>query len=146
MTIQEKELPLGGKTFIIKKFTPEVGCLWAFKFLGNVASLDGKGFAEKVQNFVNLITKDDAEFGRFRKACLSHVSVKIEPNGFFPVLDEMGGLTAGDLTTPMVVQLILEAFMFTISDFFDQALIKGLWETVLGSFQKPGTETSSSSP
>lgn len=147
MDIQIKELEFDGFNFKIQKFTPEIACRWAFRFLGTTATIDGDGFSDKVAKFIDLITEDPKQFASFQKDCLSRVLVKMEA-GSFPLMNDEGFLIIpeGKLKNTSIFQLTLNAFMFTISDFFAPALIQGMWAAVLGSLPKRPTETSSSSP
>lgn len=140
---QEKELVLNGQTFKIRKFTPETGCYWAFRLLGTMATLQGDDFAEKIQSFMLM---DKKEFKTFQRDCLSHVFVSMGEAGTHTLMNDEGFLILPDLPTPDVFQLTLHAFMFTVADFFDKALIQSIMQAVQGVFQKIGAEASSSSP
>lgn len=138
----EKEIPLGDRVFIVKKFTPQKACYWAFQLLGNIEFFGDKAFIEKIQKF---IVMDEKKFEQFQRDCLSFVFVKMD-SGNHCLVNSDGFLTVLDLLNVDLFQLTTHSFMYSMSDFFDQALIQGLIRTVVDSFPQVGSETSPSSP
>lgn len=143
---QEMELPLGGRTYKIRKFTPETACFWAFRVFGNLTGLMTDKRADDVaREFINYTTKDTPEFKRFMADCLRHVLVPME-SGTWPLVNEQGAIILPDINWADVMELIFYSFSFTLQDFFDQARIPRLRDTVASMFLKTGPENSSTSP
>lgn len=144
MRENEKEITLLGKEFQIRKFNPQAGCYWAFQLFGNLSSLDGGNLLDKIASFVDTFVRmDQKRFAQFQKDCLSHVSVKY-PTGWHPFIRLDGNFESNDV--PLISLLMVNAFMFTVADFFDPALLESLGATFQTFFPTDGSGTSSSSP
>ena len=135
---QEKELPIGDKLFKVKKFDPETGCYWAFKFMGNMSHLKKSEMAGKINDFIEM---DRKQFKELQKDCLSHSLIKME-SGWHSVMNSEGFLTVPDLTGPEALQLTVFAFLFSLADFFDKTLLENLSTAAVGIFQTIGTDNS----
>jgi hypothetical protein len=146
---QEKTIPLEGRTFTIRKFTPQVGCYWAFKLFGSMAGgVTGgeKAIAEQVQKFI-LMSRDD--FTELQRDCLTHVVEHLE-GGLIPVINPQGYFGVADIDSPLAMQLMVHSFMFSISDFFTPELLGSLVSSLQGLGltveTTSGSTTSSGSP
>jgi hypothetical protein len=140
---QEKAVKVGAKDFIIRKFTPQLGCYWVFQLLGSLASgMDGKGMMSAVQSFMQMTPE---RFQQFQTDCLQFALFKNE-TGIHSVMSREGFVAyPGELTGPELFQLTTHAFMYTLMDFLDPALLEGLGSEMSTIFPQTGKETSSTS-
>lgn len=130
--LQEKEIPLRGNLFKVRKFTPHAACYWAARLFGDLMA-KANGFSmeklpELIHDFSEMPRKD---FESFQNDCLSFVSVKFE-TGWHSLLNSDGHLTKTDLKNPEVMALMFHSFLFSMSDFFDPALLEGLMGVLPG--------------
>lgn len=149
-TVQEKEIERQGRVYRIKKFTPEVGCYWATRLLGDMMGMLGGGqgsFQSRLPKMIQDFTRmERKEFALFQRDCLSFVFAKFE-NSFHPLVNAEGFFTVTDVPTPVLFELTLHSFMFTISDFLDPSLLGDLLGAVPDHILEQGknaSETSSS--
>lgn len=151
-TQQEKVVTIQGTDYLIKKFTPEVGCYWATRLTGDIVSLMGTStgsiqsrLPQMIKDFTRMERKD---FVLFQRDCLSFVAVKFG-NEFHALINSDGFFTQPDLSGPVAFQLTLHSFMFTIVDFLDQSLLDDLLGALPGEGSpttKTGSENSSLPP
>jgi hypothetical protein len=143
MSDKEKQIEINGKKFTVKKFTPQLGCYWVFQLLGSLASgMDGKGMMSAVQSFMQM-TPD--RFQHFQADCLKSCYFQ-NSNGLFSLMNQNGSMAyPGELTGPELFQLTTHAFMYTLMDFLDPALLEGLGSEMSMIFPQTGKETSSTS-
>lgn len=133
----------GGETYTIKKFDPETGCYWAFKFLGRMAGMgQGLDLIHKINEFVAM---DRQEFREFQRDCLKHVFYSL-PSGQTRLLDEDMNYTKIDMKPQVAFQLTIQTFLFTIIDFFDQGLLEEMAGSMQGLIPTTGPVNSSSTP
>lgn len=147
-----KEHIIGDRTFRIRKFTPQVGCQWAFKLIGTVSSVAvtvmGKGevndgdVVKKLTNFTNM---DPEDFKLLYQNCLE-VVFEVIPGGTLQVVNSEGFPSVKDFESPLAFELMTASFLFSMIDFFDKALLARLGGMVQDTFQTVGKEISSSSP
>lgn len=145
-TSQEQIVTVKGNSYKIKKFTPEVGCYWATKLFGDMVGMVGKGdLRERLPQMIKQFTSmERKEFALYQRDCLSFVSANF--NGTeAPLVNSEGYFTQPDIPGPVVLELTLRSFMFTIVDFLDQSLL----ESILGAvpedlLEKTGSSDSSS--
>jgi hypothetical protein len=140
---QEAELVLNGQTFKIKKFTPETACFWAFRLLGDLAFTDDDQVAEQIKTFIRGLDKKQSR--ELQQDCLGQVIVRME-SGAHPLINEMGAISVDTLSNDQVFELVLGSFAYSMRDFFAQARMGSIMETVAGLFRTTGPENSSSSP
>lgn len=122
----EKEIDIKGKTFKIKKFTPQIACYWATRLFGDlIAKVNGfsmEKLPELIQEFTHMPRRD---YEDFQRDCLRFVYVKFD-SGWAPLVNSDGFFTVPEIDSPTVLQLMLHSFLFSIVDFFDPALLEGL--------------------
>jgi len=126
--LDEKSVSLAGNEYIVKKFTPQIGCYWAFKILGKLmsgatsAQFTGLDVGKIVENFTEMEPK---EFERFQKDCLSFVFIRFD-SGLHPLVNSEGFFTQPDLAGPVAFLLTIESFKHSIFDFFGEEVLKSL--------------------
>jgi hypothetical protein len=135
---QKQEIELAGKLFQIEKFSPETACYWATRLMGDffAATQAGGDFLKKIPEIIQNFTRLDKDMHKaWQLDCLSAVKVKYD-SGFHPFIGLDGNYA--DVPAPVVLNLTIRSFMFSISDFFDPAQISGLMGAVTQQDQ-PGT-------
>lgn len=126
--MHDKSVFLQGQEYVIKKFTPQVGCFWAFKVMGKLmggaagSEVSGLDVAKIVEDFTRMEPK---EFQTFQKDCLSFVFVKFD-SGLHPLVNPEGFLTQPDMPGPIAFLLMIESFKHSIFDFFGEDVLKSL--------------------
>lgn len=145
MRISEKDITLSGRRFILRKFTPQAGCYWAFRLFGTVGiSLDQAVIIHKIVEFVKM---ERDQFEQLQRDCLFHV---VEPlaAGAVPVMDERGQFRVENVDGPLAFQLTLASFAFSISDFFTEEVLTTMIDQFSGLFFNDVTteSTNSSTP
>lgn len=122
----EKEVVIGETTYKVRKMTPQTACYWAAKVLGAIMTAKSFTFEQMVaegQKFI--MGMDKVEFASLQSDCLSKVVWK-SPNGTWPVMDQKGDLTVTDLTAGQTMNLTIQSFFYSMSDFLDPELLATL--------------------
>lgn len=141
--MKTKEIEVNGKKFTIKKFTPKMGCYWAFQVLGSLASGLNGDVVKAIQDFLRM---SPDKFDEFQADCLKNCFFKNE-SGSHAMVNHDGSLAyPAELSAPEMFQLIIQSFGFTLLDFFPEAQQKDLLGGISELLQKDGSATSSSSP
>lgn len=120
---QTEDITIDTQLYRINKFTPDKACKWAFRLFGSMANMSTEDdFIKKVEEFTAMPEKD---FKEFQKDCLQFV-VAVYPAQNAPVINNDGTIALADIAATTIFQLTLHSFMFSISDFFDPALLESL--------------------
>lgn len=137
---QYKDVVKEGKTFRIRKFTPEIASYWAFRLFGDLAafgisSINLKDLfngnvdkaieqvTSKLPTLIREFTRMKREdFQDFQRDCLAFVDVKFDLEGFAPLVNSEGFFTAQGIPNPVLFELTTESFLYTIQDFFGLGL------------------------
>jgi hypothetical protein len=142
MSRKTKELVLGEYNFTIKQFTPQTACFWAFRLLGSLG--EGALFGDLSKAIGQFIGMQRADFSALMYDCLSVVNVQMEsgPQAFYRA---DGGFAVMDPENPIVFELVVEAFTFSLAPFLNKEMIARLKNSLVGCFpQATGPENSSS--
>lgn len=123
---QVEEHFLGDHKFVITKLTPEAGSYWAMRMLGElfssgVVDLKGNFNQDGILDRISEFTKMPREqFKEFQADCMAAVSVQLD-QGLMPLRDSTGHYIV-PLDGPVLFELTLRSFMFTITDFFSRGV------------------------
>jgi hypothetical protein len=127
MPAEEKEVIIDDVTYRIKKFDPKTAYKWALRMLGMLSDvkdlLSIEDLASKIVGYISSMS--DQDYDRLYYDCLSH-AFGTSPTGSYRVIDAQGNIVANEIKdkAPQVFQLIVQVFIYTMTDFFTLALSK----------------------
>lgn len=145
---QEQQIVKGETTYIIRKWTPETACFWATRLLGDIVGgyRPGKPLKDNLPVMLREFTHmDKALFQQFQADCLSFVFVRF-PSGVAPLLGIEGGYSVPDIAPPLVFELTIRSFMFSIADFFDPSVLNSLAGAVPDEIREQPTADEATGP
>lgn len=114
-----KRLEIKGRDFVLEKFDPLFGVYLATTFLG----ADHKNGMEGI--IKSLLSKPKNEFIQLEKDILSYC-YEILPSGRVKLIDDGGNFAVQDMTSALVLSIVVQSLMFSLTDFFDQEVMKNL--------------------
>lgn len=121
--ITTKKIEIKGREFVLEKFDPFFGVYIATTFLG----ADHKNGMEGI--IKSLLSKPKDEFIQLQKDILSYC-YEMLPSGRVRVVDENGNIAIQDMSSSLTLSLVVQSLMFSITDFFDQEVMKNLMSQV----------------
>ena len=114
-----KKIEIKGRQFVLEKFDPFFGVYLATMALG----ADHKNGIEGV--IKSLLSKPKDEFIQLQKDILSYCYEMLEV-GRVKIIDENGNFAVQDMSSALVLSLVIQSLMFSMTDFFDQEVMKNL--------------------
>lgn len=121
--INTKKIEVKGRTFVLEKFDPFFGVYLATTFIGS----DHKG---GIQGMIKcLVAKPKDELIQLQKDILSYC-YEILPSGRVKLIDENGNFAVSDMSSALVLSLVVQSLMFSMTDFFDPEVMKNMMSQV----------------
>lgn len=128
--INEKEVTIKNRNFVLVKYDPMFGFWLVSNVLGKVLASKGN----KLQAFMEALTNKPLEESiQLQKSVLKYC-YEILPAGRTKVVDDGGNFAIIDPDGPIVMSLFVQSIMFSLSDFFDQEVISQLMKDVNNTF------------
>ena len=119
--VTTKKIEVKGRQFVLEKFDPFFGVYIATTFISEISNRkEGIGGVIKA-----LLSKPKEEFIKLQKDILSYC-YEILPVGRVRVVDESGNFAIQDVSSAMVLSLLVQSLMFSMTDFFDQEVMTGM--------------------
>lgn len=119
--VTTKKIEVKGREFVLEKFDPFFGVYIATTFISEISNRkEGIGGVIK-----SLLSKPKEEFIKLQKDILSYC-YEILPVGRVRVVDESGNFAIQDVSSAMVLSLLVQSLMFSMTDFFDKEVMTGM--------------------
>lgn len=125
-----KKVEIKGRQFVLEKFDPFFGVYLATIFIGEIAGKN-KGMESLIRA---LMSKPKNEFIQLQKDILQYC-YEILPVGRVQVVNEEGNFAIQDVSSALTISLLIQSLMFSMTDFFDQEVMKSLMSEVSQTFQ-----------
>jgi len=121
--VTTKKIEVKGRKFVLEKFDPFFGVYLATTFIdsGNKSGLEGI--------IKSLLSKPKDEFIQLQKDILRYC-YEILPAGRTRIIDDAGNFAVQDMSSALVLSLVVQSLMFSMTDFFDQEVMKNLMSQV----------------
>ena len=123
--VTTKKIEVKGREFVLEKFDPFFGVYIATTFIGEISNRHSG-----IEGIVKaLLSKPKNEFIQLQKDILAYC-YEILPSGRVRVVDESGNFAIQDVSSAMVLSLLVQSLMFSMTDFFDQEVMKAMTSQV----------------
>ena len=123
--VTTKSIEIKGRKFVLEKFDPLFGVYIATTFIGEISNRKAG-----VEGIIKaLLSKPKNEFIQLQKDILAYC-YEILPAGRTPVVDESGNFAIQDVSSALVLSLLIQSLMFSMTDFFDKEVMDGMMSQV----------------
>lgn len=129
--VTTKKIEVKGREFVLEKFDPFFGVYLATTFIGS----GNKGGIEGI--IKSLLSRPKDEFIQLQKDILRYC-YEILPAGRVKLIDDGGNFAVQDMSSALVLSLVVQSLMFSMTDFFDQEVMKNLMSQIELDFKSLG--------
>ena len=128
--VNEKNIKVNGREFVIRKFTPFFGIYLAAQTITGVM-----GSKNKLEGMVkSILNKPKDEFIKLQQDVLKYCFEKL-PAGPTAVVDENGNFAVVNVDAPLALNLFIQTFLFSMSDFFTDEVMESMGQAIENSLE-----------